>query len=138
MGYLILAGLLENRTAKSTKAFNPKKEANLLLSFAVSTKRKMRIDAQTSEGQKPFFLVLLAFFLVLSVVVLIGSRKTTERQQKGNRKPALTIPSVLTRKQKEKRKVLDPPAKYSVRLVQDFDITSSQASLSLLIISWPF
>ena len=45
MGYLILAGLLENRTAKSTKAFNPKKEANLLLSFAVSTKRKMRIDA---------------------------------------------------------------------------------------------
>ena len=64
-------------------------------------------------------------------------RNATERYQKS----CLTISSVFNkycRMQKEKRKVLDPPAKYIVRLVQDFDITSSYASLSFLMISWPF
>ena len=46
--YLILAGLFEPMTAIRTNAFNPKNDANLLLSLAVSTKRKIKTIAYIS------------------------------------------------------------------------------------------
>ena len=137
--------VVRKQDGQKYKSFQSKKRSQpppIVCSVNQKENENRCIDFQRSKtfhfclilGKIQRYVVLSAGFLVLSVVIPIGNRKTTESQQKACR----AISSDLTRKQKEKRKVLDPPAKYSVRLVQDFDITSSQASLSFLTISWPF